>query len=259
MTTLADLVLTKISELPAAAAALGTTQLPTNNAGASERLTVAQIQTLINAQPLDSDLTAIAALSTTAYGRAFLAMAGASDLTALTSGTAFPTGAALTAYGANRPFWRTDLGESCYHDGTRWLGPKRTLNFMHAIVPSYATDFRSIAANATQWAMAPCPAESFVITDCDFDIYDASANNNPMYWQLNLYSLTGVTTSSALARGDDHLLARNAYVRMNVGWLGGTPLVIAAGVNALHLGAYPQASAGAAYFTAGVTIRPIRT
>jgi hypothetical protein len=76
--------------------------------------------TTLGAQPLDSDLTAIAALTTTAYGRAFLALAGASDLTALTSGTAFPTGAALTAYGNNRPFFRTDLDEGYWYDGTRW-------------------------------------------------------------------------------------------------------------------------------------------
>jgi hypothetical protein len=50
MTTLADLVLTKISDLPAASAALGTTQLASNNAGVSERVTIAQIVALFQGE-----------------------------------------------------------------------------------------------------------------------------------------------------------------------------------------------------------------
>jgi YVTN family beta-propeller protein len=66
-----------------------------------------------SAQPLDADLTAIAALSTTAYGRAFLALAGQAELAALvrtpfwfgvgcatvTVGTS-PIGVAVTPSGA---------------------------------------------------------------------------------------------------------------------------------------------------------------
>lgn len=63
-------------------------------------------------QPLDSDLTAIAALSTTAYGRAFLALAdAAAGRTALGLGTAATTaasaydtaGAAAAAQAASQP------------------------------------------------------------------------------------------------------------------------------------------------------------
>jgi hypothetical protein len=42
-------------------------------------------------------------------------------------GAAFPTGGALTAYGDNVPFFRTDLGESFYHTPGRWLGHERTI------------------------------------------------------------------------------------------------------------------------------------
>jgi hypothetical protein len=75
---------TKISALTAAGAAAGANEIPINEAGTSKKLTVTQIQ-------------------------------------AYTFGAAFPTGAALTAYGNNHPFFRTDLGESYYYDGTRWV------------------------------------------------------------------------------------------------------------------------------------------
>lgn len=71
------------------------------------------VQTKLNAsQPLDSDLTAIAALSTTSYGRAFLALAdAAAGRTALGLGTASTTassayevaGAAAAAQAASQP------------------------------------------------------------------------------------------------------------------------------------------------------------
>jgi hypothetical protein len=56
--------------------------------------------------------------------------AGGINVYATDSGTAFPTGAALTAYGNNRPFFRTDLDEWNYYDGTRWLS---TLPYDEAI------------------------------------------------------------------------------------------------------------------------------
>jgi hypothetical protein len=79
----------KISALPAASAALGTDELPINEAGASKKLTVAQIQSLI---------------------------------TTATSGSTLPT---QPAYGNNRPFFYN--GETVYYDGTRWLGLLRYL------------------------------------------------------------------------------------------------------------------------------------
>ena len=72
---------TKISALTAAIAALSTDELPINEAGLSKKLTVGQIQ-------------------------------------AYTFGSSLP---AQPAYGTDVPFFRTDLGEWCYYDGTRWL------------------------------------------------------------------------------------------------------------------------------------------
>lgn len=65
-------------------------------------LTIAQVLTLLGTdalyQPLDSDLTAIAALSTTAYGRAFLALANAAAAaTAIDSNTTPSTQAVADA------------------------------------------------------------------------------------------------------------------------------------------------------------------
>ena len=55
---------------------------------ASDMATQAELDALSTVyQPLDSDLTAIAALSTTAYGRAFLALANQAALAALLSGS----------------------------------------------------------------------------------------------------------------------------------------------------------------------------
>lgn len=73
---------------------------------------VAQAAAIAASQPLDSDLTAIAALSTTAYGRAFLALADAAAArTALALGTAAThatgdfdaVGAAAAAQAASQP------------------------------------------------------------------------------------------------------------------------------------------------------------
>lgn len=79
----------KISALPAASALGGTEKLAGIQGGgcaaqtapcATVAITAAQIATLANAtaQPLDSDLTAIAALATTTYGRSLLTQADAS-------------------------------------------------------------------------------------------------------------------------------------------------------------------------------------
>lgn len=53
--------------------------------GNSRKATVQQLVTLLGTlyQPLDSDLTAIAALSTTSFGRSFLTLANAAAVTAL--------------------------------------------------------------------------------------------------------------------------------------------------------------------------------
>jgi hypothetical protein len=59
--------------------------LRTNANGTISALNAADFRTAIDAQPLDSDLTAIAALTTTAYGRGLLTLADSSGMTLLTS------------------------------------------------------------------------------------------------------------------------------------------------------------------------------
>lgn len=67
------------------------------NSGATalEFVAPSSVLTDIGAQPLDSDLTAIAALSTTAYGRAFLALADQAALAALLAAGTIPGALAL--------------------------------------------------------------------------------------------------------------------------------------------------------------------
>lgn len=79
----------RISDLPAASAATGTEKLPAVQSGITKAITTAQIATLAAAdrQPLDSDLTSIAALSTTSFGRSFLPLADAAAGRVLLGGT----------------------------------------------------------------------------------------------------------------------------------------------------------------------------
>jgi hypothetical protein len=85
----------KISELTAADTLAGTETLPVVQGGSTKKATVAQV--LAGAQPLDSDLTAIAALSTTSYGRALLALANEAALTALITALASTTADSFVA------------------------------------------------------------------------------------------------------------------------------------------------------------------
>lgn len=67
-----------ITALTAASTLAGTEVVPVVQSSTTKKATITQI--LAAAQPLDSDLTAIAALSTTAFGRALLALADAAAL-----------------------------------------------------------------------------------------------------------------------------------------------------------------------------------
>jgi hypothetical protein len=73
----------KISALSADASVTGTEQVPVNDGGTTKRVTTQQISDLgIGVfQPIDSDLTAIAALTTTSFGRGLLALADGAALT----------------------------------------------------------------------------------------------------------------------------------------------------------------------------------
>lgn len=72
----------KISDLPPASALTGAERIPGVQAGATVRITPSQIATYLGPtfQPLDSDLTSIAALSTTSTGRNLLTAADAAAI-----------------------------------------------------------------------------------------------------------------------------------------------------------------------------------
>ena len=175
----------RISELPAAAAALGTMELPVNAAGAPQKLTVAQI--LASAQPLDSDLTAIAALTTTAYGRAFLAMSGAPDLTALTSGSTLPNPA---TYGNFRPYFYTKAGvnESVHYDGTRWLGPKQYWK------TSTWGSYTAAGFTGQTWALGRGSASDIYVVQVDTSFNPTGTNDGANYWSAFLRKDTSGTS-----------------------------------------------------------------
>ena len=85
--------------------AVGTTHFEVAGAAAT-----AQAAAIAASQPLDSDLTAIAALTTTAYGRAFLALADATAArTALTLGTIATQGAGAVSITGGSVTGITDL------------------------------------------------------------------------------------------------------------------------------------------------------
>ena len=106
-------------------------------------------------------------------------------------GTAFPTGAALTAYlalyGANAPFYRTDLGESYYYDGTLWL----------SCVTRYLT-FKgtrpSVSSSVVKDSIAPVPPDSPNIylrtMRVNFNAAGIDPNN---YWAFTLAYYTNNT------------------------------------------------------------------
>ncbi len=77
----------------------------------------AALQTAVGAQPLDSDLTAIAALTTTSFGRGFLALADAAAMRALTGTTPLTVGAGATAFWADGVIPRLGSGIIADIDG----------------------------------------------------------------------------------------------------------------------------------------------
>lgn len=72
-------------------------------------------------QPLDSDLTAIAALSTTAYGRALLTLA---NQAALQSAVGLPAALAATGGTVSGPIGRTGAGAYFYGTAPEMTDPK---------------------------------------------------------------------------------------------------------------------------------------
>jgi len=97
------------------------------------------------------------------------------------SGTAFPLNP-TTGYA----FFRTDLGEWYYYDGTRWLGPKTWL----ALDPQtpQGGSFWLFTVSTADAFMSALPPQSLLVDFSQTVIYDTSANNYPMYWQLVYYT-----------------------------------------------------------------------
>lgn len=98
------------------AAGLGTAATVDTGTGSSNVPTKSQADTLY--QPLDSDLTAIAALTTTSYGRALLELANLAALQALL-GTGTPSS---STYLRGDGSWATPAGGSSYEWSTVYAG-----------------------------------------------------------------------------------------------------------------------------------------
>jgi hypothetical protein len=103
------------------------------------------------------------------------------DLPDPTSGAAFPTGAALTAYGDDRPFFRTDLGESYYHHGTRWLSSTIYLcNMELAPVVTTATNYIRV------WSLPHGLASDIFVVGWTPLVNVATPNDGSHYWWVEI-------------------------------------------------------------------------
>jgi hypothetical protein len=139
------------------------------------------------------------------------------------SGTAFPTGAALTAFGNNRPFFRTDLGEWYYYDGTRWLGPEQRIALPYASAQSN-TDNRQYTGDSTEiFEWAPL-AYDVLVTAVDIAAYDTTGGSTTAnYHQLDLYDGFGGTH---VYNGSNYGLTRNAWNKWAIGGGWSLPFVL---------------------------------
>lgn len=185
--------MTTISGAGAHSSAEGTDRIPASKAGVKGYLTPTQLATFLGSgtfQPLDSDLTAIAALTTTSYGRALLALANLAALQAIIGPSGTPSsstflrgdgswqsisggGDLLAANNlsdvANAGTARTNLGlaigtnvQAYDADLTTWAGLTPSANFQTLVTQTFAqmrasldlepgTDFLSVAAIAAAY------------------------------------------------------------------------------------------------------------
>jgi hypothetical protein len=163
-------------------------------------------------QPLDSDLTAIAALTTTSYGRAFLALADAAAArTALALGTAATAatgdfdaaGAAAAAQAASQPL-DSDLTAIAALTTTTFgrallaladAAALRTAAGLGTAATHAATDFDTSGAAASAQSAAEAYADGLVVGLWDDrGIYNASGNLFP--------SAGGSGAAGAILKGD---------------------------------------------------------
>ena len=156
------------------------------------------------------------------------------------SGTSFPTAATGDRY------WRTDLSEEYYYDGTRWLSTtvsRLALGTFQNISTSATVDMSVEAADGDVWLIAMY-ASMYTVTTLD----------GSKYWNLELFkydagsgtSLGSVTNVSGAA---------NTYIRkkLSIGALLGT------GMDNLNLSLSKTSTPGNFYGGAHVTYRTVAT
>jgi hypothetical protein len=108
-------------------------------------------------------------------------------------GTAFPTGGALAAYlalyGANAPFYRLDLGEWYYYDGTRWLSCTlyRDSFFVYGVL-------QPLSADAVFGFWGPWHTTNAIWLDALYTTTNVLATNDAShYWSVALVSYPSVS------------------------------------------------------------------
>jgi hypothetical protein len=207
--------------------ALGTAELATQievNTGTDDLriVTPLKFQTRLAAyaQPLDSDLTAIAALTTTAYGRGVLALADSAALTAMVQD------ASETAKGVAELATQTEVNTGT--DDVRVITPLKFQTRLAAYAQPLDSDLTSIAALATT-----AYGRAFL----------ELAN------QAALQALLGLDTDVALAANSDAKIATQKAVKAYAdGLLDANNAFVYKGVQDCSANPnYPAANAGWAY------------
>lgn len=175
-----------------------------------------------------------------AKGAAGGALSIVNSAVAWNSGTSFPTAATGDRY------WRTDLGQEYYYDGTRWLSvavARCALGTFQNVSTSATVDMSVEAADGDIWLIAMY-ASMYTVTTLD----------GSKYWNLELFkydagsgtSLGSVTNVSGAA---------NTYIRkkLSIGALIGT------GMDNLNLSLSKTSTPGNFYGGAHVTYRTVAT
>jgi hypothetical protein len=167
------------------------------------------------------------------------------------SGTEFPTGAALTAFGDNRPFFRTDLGESYYSDGTRWLSCATYSGALASGDPVFP-----YTAGAR---LGRCPSyqgADIYVVDMVTGFYVVAPNDGTRYWTITLGKISTANVRTVIG-------SRNTSAYPAATW---APDVVAVGVviaaaahPLLDILLDPVNSPGALYGTAGFHYRKVAT
>lgn len=97
------------------------------------------------------------------------------------SGPSFPGNPA-----AGFSFFRTDLGEWCYYDGTRWLGPRQSIG-----VSMDDSPVQPYTATTASYGQLSHVVANWWVESVQYDTYVAGTNNGTNYWVMG-----GVNTSA---------------------------------------------------------------